>query len=369
MARVTAKADTGSDAQQASRAIGREIDLRTSPHQRTTVTVDVIMRNVVLALLPVCAFAVYNFGLSALALIVVTTVVAVATEHLFCKLSGRASTVGDWSAVITGILLALTLPPAFPLWMAVVAAVVAIGIGKAFFGGLGYNPMNPALVGRAFAQAAFTLPMTTWTPALVPGRFAGFIPSTLTIPFLEPVSNSEWLARSVPDAFTGATPLALMKFDQIPTDSMQLLIGTVSGSTGETAALLILVCGLYLVFRKMMNWRIPVSILLTAGLLSGIFHQLNPEIYPDPWFTLFSGGLMLGAVFMASDMVGSPETRLGVWVYGALIGALVIIIRFFGGLNEGVMYAILFGNAAAPLISRVTQPRKYGAVKKRSTAQ
>ncbi len=341
-----------------------QAELRTSPQLREPVTVDVIMRNVVYAMLPVCAYSVFQFGLSALALIVVCTAVCVGTEHLFCRVAGRESTVNDWSVIITGILLALTLPPSFPLWMAAVASFFGVAVGKVFFGGLGFNVMNPALVGRAFAQAAFTVPMTTWTPSMVAGRFTEFIPSTLTMPFMMPATNSDWLARVAPDGFTGATPLALMKFEQVSTDTVQLLTGTIAGSAGETSALLILVCGLYLIARKMMDWRITFGVLASAALLSGIFYLVDPEIYPSPLFTLFSGGLMLGAVFMATDMVASPETRRGVWIYGSLIGVLTVIIRLFGGLNEGVMYAILLANAMSPLISRVTQPRRYGAVKK-----
>ncbi len=338
-------------------------ELRSSPHLRQPMSVDMIMRHVVYALLPVCAYSVYQFGISTLALLVVCTVVCVGTEHFFCRFMGRASTINDWSAVITGLLLALTLPPAFPLWMAAVASFFGMSVGKVFFGGLGYNVMNPALVGRAFAQAAFTVPMTTWSPSMAPGRFTEFIPSTLTPPFQIPTPIGEWVARVAPDGFTGATPLALMKFEHIQTDTVQLLTGTVVGSAGETSALLIFVCGLYLIARKMMDWRITAGVLGSAAALSGIFYLVNPEIYPSPLFTLFSGGLMLGAVFMATDMVGSPETRKGVWVYGALIGVLTVIIRLWGGLNEGVMYAILLGNAMSPLISKFTQPRRYGHVK------
>ena len=337
--------------------------LRTSPHLRVAPPVNVIMRNVVYALLPVCAFSIYQFGISVLALLIVCTGTCVLTEHAISRLAGRPSTINDWSAVITGILLALILPPGFPLWMGAVSGFIGIAIGKAFFGGLGYNVMNPALVGRAFAQAAFTVPITTWTPYLVETRFSQFIPSTLTLPFLKPKPITEWLAQAAPDGFTGATPLALMKFDQQPTEAIQLMVGTTAGSAGETSALLILVCGLYLVFRRMMDWRIPFSILVVAGGMSGIFHWINPEVYPDPVFTLCSGGLMLGAVFMATDMVASPVTPAGVWIYGALIGFVTVLIRFWGGLNEGVMYAILLGNAFSPLIAMVTQPRIYGAIK------
>ena len=342
--------------------------LHTSPHLRVAPAVNVIMRNVVWALLPVCAFSVYQFGISVLALLVVCTVVCLVTEHVICRLSGKPSTTGDWSVIITGILLALTLPPGFPLWMAAVAAFVGVAIGKMFFGGLGFNVMNPALVGRAFAQAAFTAPITTWTPYMAEGRFTEFIPSSITLPFLKPEPLGEWLTRVAPDGFTGATPLALMKFERISTDSVQLLIGTTAGSAGETGAGLILLCGLYLVVRRMMDWRITFWILLTAFATSGFFYLVSPHDYPDPLFTLTSGGLMLGAVFMATDMVASPVTPRGVVLYGALIGFVTVIIRLFGGLTEGVMYAILLGNACSPLISAITQPRIYGAAKRTEAA-
>jgi electron transport complex protein RnfD len=340
------------------------IQLRTSPHIRTAPPVDVIMRNVVYALLPICAYGVYQFGISVLALLIVCTGACVGTEHVICRLSGKTSTIRDWSAVITGILLALVLPPGFPLWMAAVAGVIGIGIGKGFFGGLGFNVMNPALVGRAFAQAAFTVPMTTWVPSMARGRFTEFIPSSLTPPFMVPTPIAEWTARVAADGWTGATPLAAMKFDHVAVDTTALFTGTVSGSAGETSALLILLCGLYLVVRKMMDWRIAAGMLASAFLVSGAFFLVNPAVYPHPLFTLFAGGIMLGAVFMLTDMVASPVTPLGVWLYGGLVGLITVIIRLFGGLPEGVMYAILLGNAASPLISAVTQPRIYGAVKK-----
>lgn len=336
------------------------IELRTSPHLKQPLTVEQIMRNVVYALLPVCAWSVYAFGLSALALLLVTTLTAVLTEHLFCRLSGQPSSVSDWSVVITGILLALTLPPGFPLWMGAVAAFVGVALGKVLFGGLGHNVMNPALVGRAFVQAAFPVAITTWTPALAPGRFQEFIPSSLTLPFMQPPDISAWVAARALDGFTGATPLALYKFQHQGTDTLDLLLGTTAGSAGETSALLILIGGLYLAARRMMDWRLPTSVLAGAALFSLPFWLMDPALYPSPWFVLLSGGLMLGAVFMASDMVASPVTPLGVWIYGAFIGVLTVIIRLFGGLTEGVMYAILLGNALSPLIASFTQPRIYG---------
>jgi electron transport complex protein RnfD len=340
------------------------IDLRTSPHLRDAPSVPVIMRNVVYAMLPICAYAVYQFGLSALALILVTTVTCVLTESLFNRGTGKADTVGDYSAMVTGMLLALTLPPGFPLWMAAVAAFVGISLGKVFFGGLGFNVMNPALIGRAFVQAAFPVAITTWTPAWLPQRFTEFIPSTLTPPLMEPAAIGEWLKQAGSDGFTGATPLALWKFEQVSTSNIDLFTGMTAGSAGETSALLILVCGAYLALRRMMDWRIPLSMLGMAFLTGGLFYLLDANTYPDPVFILFSGGLMLGAMFMASDMVASPVTPLGIWIYGAFMGFITVIIRLFGGLPEGVMYAILLGNAVSPLIDSLTQPRVYGTGRK-----
>lgn len=340
-----------------------QMELRPSPHLgstlRRTPTVDSIMRNVVLAILPICAFAIYRFGISALALTVTVLAACLFTEALFNHLGRKANTLNDFSAVITALLLALTLPPGFPLWMGAVSGFVAIALGKVVFGGLGYNLFNPALVGRAFAQAAFPGAITTWTPAGLEGRFVEFIPSTLTLPFTQPPEISGWLNSVVVDGFTGATPLALHKFTGELTAHADLFTGMVAGSMGETSAL-ILIGGIYLIVRRMMDWRIPVGILGTAALVGTLFHLIDPSRYPDPVFILLSGGLMLGAVFMASDTVGSPVTPLGIWIYGALIGVLTIMMRFFAGAPEGVMYAILLGNAATPLIEQWTQPRAYG---------
>ena len=340
--------------------MSRPIEIRTSPHLKRARTVPQIMQGVVWALLPICAFAVFQFGLSALLLLVTTTAVAMGTEYLFARLSGRGNTLNDWSVVITGLLLGLTLPPGFPLWMAAVAAFVGVALGKSLFGGLGFNVMNAALVGRAFAQAAFPVAITTWTPAFAPGRFWELIPSTLTLPFLQPVPVKDWIAGLNIDGFTGATPLALQKFQQIEVSSLDLFTGMVTGSAGETSALLILVCGLWLAYQRMLDWKIPVGVMLGAVLVALPLWLLDGSVYPTPWFVLFSGGLMLGAWFMASDMVGSPVTPWGALAYGLFIGILTVVIRLFGGLTEGIMYAILLANAAAPLISAVTQPRVYG---------
>lgn len=327
-----------------------QIELRTTPHVHAPQNVVVIMRNVVLALVPATACAVWVFGLSSLLLILVVLAATLGTERLFSE----RNTLGDWSATITALLLALSLPPAFPLWMGAVAGFVAIALGKALFGGLGMNLFNPALVGRAFVQAAFPAAITTWTAPMLVDRFIHVQPSTLTLPFLLPAENP------AVDGFSGATPLGMHKFSHLDTPIGDLFFGQVAGSAGETSALLILIGGLYLASRRMLDWRIPASVLGSAWLLTAILRWYNPEAVPSPEFMLMSGGLMLGAWFMATDMVGSPLTPLGVMVYGSLIGVLTVLIRLYGGLSEGVMYAILFANAATPIIDQLTQPRVFG---------
>ena len=308
------------------------------------------MKNVVYALMPASIFSIYSFGINA-ALVLITAVIScVLTEHILCRISGKTSTVSDWSAIITGLLLGLTLPPIFPLWMTFLGGVIGIGMGKFLFGGLGYNVFNPALVGRAVLQAAFPVAITTWYSAFRDDRFALIHDSLLAFPLMKPVI----------DATSGATPLSAFKFDGVSTETMDLALGLVSGSTGETSAVFILLGGLYLAIRNFMNWRIPVAILATVYIFSGILYLTNPAVYPTPGFMLFSGGLMLGAVFMATDMVASPITSFGVLLYGVLIGVLVVVIRIWGGLPEGVMYAILLANAISPHIDRLIQYRVYG---------
>jgi len=332
----------------------KTLNISTSPHISKGRSVDDIMRNVVWALVPVTGFAVFAFGFNALLVIGTTTMSCVMTEHVLCRLSDKTSTISDWSAVITGMLLGLTLPPIFPLWMCFIGGVIAIALGKFVFGGLGYNVFNPALVGRAVLQAAFPVAITTWYPAFQWDRFNFISQSVLTLPFMEPHV----------DVASCATPLSAFKFENTMTETQELALGLISGSAGETCALLIILGGLYLIARNMMNWRIPVSILLTVFVLSGFLYLADKSVYPSPSFMLFAGGLMLGAVFMATDMVASPLTSLGVWIYGAIIGALVVIIRIWGGLPEGVMYAILLGNAASPHIDSLFKTRVYGTVKK-----
>lgn len=334
----------------------KTLHISTSPHIRKGLSTDTIMQNVVWAMMPVVIFAVYSFGINAFLVIATAVVSSVLTEHALCKWSNKESTISDWSAVITGILLGLTLPPIFPLWMTFLGGVFSVAIGKFVFGGLGYNLFNPALVGRAFLQAAFPVAITTWQSAFLEGRFFNISSSVLAFPFAEPKV----------DSISGATPLSAFKFDHVVTDTSDLALGLVSGSIGETSSVIIILGGIYLIARKMMNWRIPASILSMVFVLSGILYLIDDKIYPSPLFMLFSGGLMLGAVFMATDMVGSPITPLGVVIYGFFIGLLVVVIRVWGGLPEGVMYAILLGNALTPQIDNFIRPRVYGTKKTKS---
>ena len=244
------------------------LQIETSPHIRSGASVNNIMLNVVYALLPAAGFAVYLFGLMALVNLLAATLTCLLTEHVLCRISGKATTVGDYSALITGLLFGLTLPPGLPLWMTVLGAVVAISLGKFLFGGLGYNAFNPALVGRAFLQAAFPTAMTTWSPALAVDRFSSLPSSLLAAPFTSPVY----------DGISSATPLASMKFDQQFAVSGELLLGLHAGSLGESGALLILLGGAWLAFRNVLNWRIPAAILLTVALLSSITHWLGPAL-------------------------------------------------------------------------------------------
>jgi len=320
-----------------------------SPHIKAGDTTPTIMWSVVMSLAPIVASAIYFFGPSAIFVLAASVLGAIAPESLL----GRAGTrsLRDGSAVITGVLLGLTLPPGIPLWMAFLGGAFGIGFGKVIFGGLGQNVFNPALLGRAFLQAAFPVAITTW-PARA-DSWSSLRGDNFAWPLMRP---------DVVDAFSGATPLGLMKFEQTTTPSWDLILGTTGGSLGETSGLVILVCGLYLAARRHLDWRVPTSILGVVALLSALLHGLDAAHYPGPVFMLFSGGLMLGAFFMATDMVTSPVTHRGGWIFGAGIGFLVVVIRIWGGLAEGVMYAILLMNALVPFINRTTQPRVFGAI-------
>jgi electron transport complex protein RnfD len=314
-------------------------------------TTPAAMRDVWIALLPATLAGLWFFGLAALLVLLASIAGAVLTEWYFTPRAERAITLRDNSAALTGLLLGLTLPPALPLWMAFVGGAVAIGIGKLIWGGLGSNIFNPALVGRAFLLATFPIAMTTWTVHSGPADFFTLHASNLAVPFMQ---------APVVDTLSAATPLGQMKFEQISTPLWDLLIGNTAGSIGETSGLLLLLGGIYLFLRRDLDWRIPVGIFATAAAFSAILYAVDAEKYPSALFTLLSGGMLIGALFMATDPVTSPVTPKGAWVFAIGVGFLIVLIRVFGGFPEGVMYAILLMNAATPLIDRWTQPRVFG---------
>ncbi len=307
-----------------------------APHIKDKESVPRLMYTVILALLPAAAAGIYFFGFRALGLILVCVVTAIVTEYIINKIMKKEVMITDGSAVVTGLLLAFCITPNLPYFAAVLGTVFAIAIGKALFGGLGYNIFNPALIGRAFLAAAFPVHMVNW--------------------------SAPFAYRAV-EAVTAATPLGIMKFQHQATPYGNLLLGNIAGCVGETSALLLLLGGLFLVWRKVIDWRIPVSYLGTVVLLGAVFWGINPSRFPDPIFHLLAGGLMLGAWFMATDLVTSPLTKKGMWIFGLGAGTLVIVIRLFSGLPEGVMFSILIMNAFVPLINRYTRPRILGRKK------
>ncbi len=327
--------------------------IATGPFAHEGTTTTRIMVEVLGAAMAVVAAAWWYFGIAAVLVVAAAAAGAVATEWLFTR-DRSSSTLRDGSAALTGVLLGLTLPPGLPLWMAFTGGVAAIGLGKLLWGGLGSNVFNPALVGRAFLQAAFPTAMTTWS---VPkGPAAGAVemtvgPGTMALPLMQPKV----------DAVSSATPLGLSKFEGQITEIMPLLTGNTAGSLGETSALLLIICGVWLVARRLCDWRLPVSTLLSVGVISAVLHFIAPGTYPPPLFVLLSGGLLFAAVFMVTDPVTTPTTRKGAWIFGVGVGALIVLIRNHGGLPEGVMYAVLLMNACTPLIERRTQPKPFGA--------
>ncbi|MFH0887253.1 MAG: RnfABCDGE type electron transport complex subunit D [bacterium] len=300
-----------------------------APHISGKGSVPAIMYIVIAALMPATAMGIYFFGINALILILTCIITALITEYLMTKIMKIENTIGDGSAALTGLLMALIIPASAPIFTAIIGTVFAIAIVKMLFGGLGYNIFNPALAGRAFLAAAFPVIMTTWV-----------------VPF---------------QAVTSATPLAVMKFEHVLTPLNQLFFGDIPGCIGETSALAILIGGLFLMLVGIVNWRMPASYLGSVIIFSGILWIINPSLYPSPIFHLFSGGLMLGAFFMATDPVTTPLTSKGLWIFGIGAGILLIVIRQWGGLPEGVMYSILFMNAFTPLINRYTRPRIFGS--------
>lgn len=307
-----------------------KLKMSSSPHIRSKVTSANIMLYVTIALLPASAFGVWNFGVSALVMLICTTASSVLTEYIYEKLMHKKITVNDFSAVVTGLLLGLNMPASAPWWMGVLGGVFAILIVKQLFGGLGQNFMNPALGARCFLLISFTSQMTTF----------------------------------VYDGVTGPTPLAQLKSGET-VDSMSMLLGRIPGTIGETSVIAIIIGAIFLILLGIIDLRIPGTYIVSFVIFVGIFgHFANPNIgFFDPQYItahLCGGGLMLGAWFMATDYVTSPITKRGQLVYGALLGILTGLFRLFGGSAEGVSYAIIISNLLVPLIERVSLPKPFG---------
>lgn len=311
-----------------------------SPHLHAKTSTTSLMRDVVIAMLPAVVVSVLFYGWSELLILGVSVASCVLLEYLITKyLLKRPCTVGDRSAAVTGVLLALNLPATTPWWVVLIGAIVAIGVAKMTFGGIGQNLFNPAIAGRVFLLISFPTYMTDWT------RPQGFIGNGL-------------------DAMTGATPLGMVKEGGISAvadlDYLDMLFHNIGGSAGELSALAILAGFVYLLVRRVIKPYITLSILATVAIFSGIFWAVNPAEYTDPLFNLLTGGLLLGSVFMATDYVTSPMSNLGGVIFGVGIGVLTMLIRYFGAYPEGVSFAILIMNSTVPLINKWCHSRKYG---------
>lgn len=321
-----------------------------SPHTHGPESTQTIMRDVLIALAPAMLVSILASGWSVLMLILVGAAACVLTEFLIQKyLLKRPVTVSDLSAVVTGCLLALNLPPNSPWWLIVVGSVVAIGVAKMTFGGLGQNIFNPALVGRVFLLVSFPVLMTSWTDS---GSLFGLV-----------------------DAFSGATPLGAVKeglkngmtLSEMKVDDLsftQQFFFNMGGSAGEFSAIALILGFIYLLCRRVIKATIPVTILCTVFVLSGIFWLANPERFTNPLFNVFTGGLLLGAIFMATDYVTSPMTTKGQIIFGIGIGVITVFVRYFGSYPEGVSFAILIMNCTVPLLNKYCKPRRFGEVRK-----
>ena len=308
-----------------------------SPHIHGGDSISKNMYGVLIALVPAFLVSLYYFGLGALIVTATSVVACVLFEYLIQKfLMKKEPTVCDGSAILTGVLLAFNLPSNLPVWIILIGALAAIGIGKMSFGGLGNNIFNPALVGRVFLLISFPAQMTMWPEV---GQLTAYT-----------------------DATTGATVLSLMNegaLDKLPT-LVDMLLGKMGGSLGEVSALALLLGLVFMLWKKIITWQIPVSILLTVFVFTGIMHLVNPVQYASPFVHLLSGGLMLGAIFMATDYVTSPMSKNGKLVYGVGIGILTTVIRLFGSYPEGMSFAILIMNAFTPLINSYIKPKHFG---------
>jgi electron transport complex protein RnfD len=310
-----------------------------TPHVRSKESIQSIMRDVIIALVPATAAGIYYFGINALILIIAAIASSVIFEALCQKIMKKPVTVSDLSAVVTGLLLAMNLPAAAPVWVAIVGSAFAIIFGKQLFGGLGQNFINPALAGRAFLLASYPTEMTTWS-----------VPNGL----------------EVADAATYATPLAQLKAGHLDASLGELMLGQCGGTIGETCAIALIIGGVYLLYKHVISWKIPVIYIATVAILFGVIGRHGVRM---PLQEIMAGGVMLGGIFMATDYASSPVTPKGQIIFAVGAGLITYLIRTFGGYPEGVSYSILIMNCCVPLIERFTEPTIFGALPKTKEAK
>lgn len=327
----------------------RKLLVSPSPHIHGNESTRKIMRDVLIALAPSLLVSIYFFGFSAIQLVVVGALTCVGVEYLIQKYLMKVEpTVDDLSAAVTGVLLALNLPPSAPWWLMLIGSIVAIGVAKMTFGGLGHNIFNPALVGRVFLLVSFPVMMTDWS-----------IPAS-------------WFRDGI-DAATGATPLSLVKEGLAQGQSLDAILAAhpdlsyiemlflkTGGSVGEVSALALILGFVYLLVRKVIRPHITLSIILTIAAVSGFFWLIDPAQYTDPLFNILTGGVLLGSIFMATDYVTSPMTTKGMIIFGVGIGLITVLIRYFGAYPEGISFAILIMNSVVPLLNKYIKPRRFG---------
>jgi electron transport complex protein RnfD len=325
--------------------MNKNLLLTSSPHVHCGESIPIVMYNVIIALMPATLVGFYVFGFPAVRVVFLCCLFSVAVEYGWQKLLKQKITAFDGSAIVTGLLLGLNLPAASPWWVALIGSFVAIIIAKQVFGGLGHNPFNPALVARVFLLISFPVQMTKWMKPVFSGSFFS------------------------PDIVTEATPLGLVKEEVMlhgkiihakALSIFDLLIGNTGGCIGEVSAIALIAGGLYLIYRGYVRWQIPVFFIATVFIITGIVWVFNSNIYINPFYHIFSGGLMIGAFFMATDMVTSPITERGMIIFAIGCGLLTAVIRLWGGYPEGVSFAILLMNSVTPLIDKYVRPKKFG---------
>ena len=332
------------------------IKVSPSPHISKAHSTRSIMLDVIIGLAFPLVAAILFFRLQAVIIIATCVITCMVTELLCNIIRKKPNSLGDLSAVVTGLILAFSLPAAIPVWAAVIGSAVAIAIGKMVFGGLGSNVFNPAMVARTFMAASFGILMTTWT-----------VPATVNAE----MPTIQISAEAQADAITQATPLGWAKqvikgeteIQTVNSLSKSTFIGTTGGCLGETSALALILGGVYMLFRKTITFDIPAAVLLSSAIFAAIFFFVNPDKYANPLFHVISGGMLLCAFFIATDPVTAPITRKGMWIFGIGVGVVIVLIRNVGGYPEGVMFAILLMNALTPLIDRCCKVVPYGAIK------